>query len=184
VVVPASRLDLPEVWVIRMLIRLLAETAASLDSSTLQRSRLDFRRAVVVTDALAAVATNFNTTNKCLAVAPSAALVNATSLCPLSQGPLREEIGCHPCRWGRPRDSRPHIPHPRIGVSVHRPWVLRQAELDTRTFAPRGPQGVVVASPDAAAVAILAAESAFFLESKHTLKCLTQSAKQHLARLR
>jgi hypothetical protein len=42
-----------------MVIRLLAETAASLDSSTLQRSRLDFRRAVVVTDALAAVATNF-----------------------------------------------------------------------------------------------------------------------------
>ena len=148
-----------------MVIRLLAETAASLDSSTLQRSRLDFRRAVVV------AASNFNTTNKCPAVALSAALVNATSLCPSSQGPLREEV-LTPCRWGRPRDSRPHIPHRMTGSLVRRPWVLRQADLDTRTFAPRGPQGVVVASPDAAAVATLVVDRAFFLESKHTLKCL------------
>ena len=168
-VVAASRLDLPEVWAIRMVIRLLAETAASLDSSTLQRSRLDFRRAVVVAAALAAVATNFNTTNKCPAVALSAALVNATSLCPSSQGPLREEV-LTPCPWGRPRDSRPHIPHPRTGRLERRPWVLRQADLDTPTFAPRGPLGVVVASPVAAVVATHAAESAFFLESKHTLK--------------
>jgi hypothetical protein len=120
------------------------------------------------------VATNFNTTNKCPAVAPSAALVNATSLCPSSRGPLREEV-LTPCPWGRPRDSRPHIPHRTHGSLVRRPWVLRQADLDTRTFAPRGPQGVVVASPDAAAaaaVATLVVESAFFLESKHTLKCL------------
>ena len=161
---------------IRMVIRLLAETAASLDSSTLQRSRLDFRRAVVV------AASNFNTTNKCPAVALSAALVNATSLCPSSRGPLREEV-LTPCPWGRPRDSRPHIPHPRIGVSVHRPWVLRQADLDTRTFAPRGPLGVVVASPDAAvaaAVATLVVDRAFFLESKHTLKCLVLRSRLSL----
>jgi hypothetical protein len=50
------------------------------------------------------------------------------------------------------------------------PWVRPSELLITRILVL--PLGVVVASPDAAVVATLAAESAFFLESKHTLKCL------------
>jgi len=57
------RLDPPRVWVIRMAIRLQTETAASLDPSTLQRSRLASRvvvvAAVVAAAAPVAVATNF-----------------------------------------------------------------------------------------------------------------------------
>ena len=52
-----------------------------------------------------------------------------------------------------------------------RPWVRPSELVITTTLAL--PRGVVVASPDAAAVATLVAESAFFLESKHTLKCLS-----------
>ena len=51
-----------------------------------------------------------------------------------------------------------------------RRWVRPSERVITRTLG----RGVVVASPVAAvaAVATLVAESAFFLESKHTLKCL------------
>jgi len=55
---------------------------------------------------------------------------------------------------------------------VIRPWVRPSELVITRTLG-RGPQGVVVASPDAAdaaVVATLVADSAFFLESKHTLE--------------
>jgi len=55
------------------------------------------------------------------------------------------------------------------GRQVRRRWVLRWVDLAMSTLG-TGPLGGVVASPAAAAATAVAAEAAFFLESKHTLK--------------